>query len=80
MQPSEFTQSTLSVNKEFSNKRTKLKITVPVMRETVQVRYFLNVHNVLSTHCPLIPLYHSNLQKDKICAKTSFTNFSDPWF
>jgi hypothetical protein len=44
MQPSEFTQSTLSVNKEFSNKRTKLKITVPVMRETVQVRYFLNVY------------------------------------
>ena len=38
MQSSEFTKSTLSLNKEFSNKRTKLKITVPVMRETAQVR------------------------------------------
>ena len=37
MQTGEFTISTFSLNNEFSNKRTKLKITVPVMRETAQV-------------------------------------------
>ncbi|CAB4030005.1 cullin-2-like, partial [Paramuricea clavata] len=33
---SEFAKSTLSINTEFSSKRTKLKITVPVLRETAQ--------------------------------------------
>ena len=47
-QASEFAKSTLSINTEFSSKRTKLKITVPVLRETAQVRHFLKVHELLN--------------------------------
>ena len=35
----------MSVNTEFSNKRTKLKITVPVMRETAQVRPTIKIYS-----------------------------------
>ena len=44
-QAKEFKKSTMSVNTEFSNKRTKLKITVPVMRETAQVRPTIKIYS-----------------------------------